>query len=103
MAPGRKGRAACASLLAFGVLTSACASQRQSELMKEQSSLKASSTELRFEVVELARGVSSEVEAGANAVRDSTDDPAVRRDALLWKVNAIPRIQAAALEVDPLM
>ncbi len=88
---------------AVALLVSACgASQRQSLLIQEHQQVQASTQELRFEVVELARGVQDEIESGADRVRDSSEDPAVRRDALLWKVNAIPQVQTAALRSDPL-
>lgn len=80
----------------------ACAGgQRQSTLIRQQDSVMASTAELRFEVVELARAVTGEIEAGADGVREVSTDPDVRREALLWKVNAIPQVQTAALQFDP--
>jgi hypothetical protein len=42
------------------------------------------------------------VEYSADEIIDKTDDPEVQRNARLWKMNAIPAIQKAAFQYDPL-
>jgi hypothetical protein len=96
------GRLSSWSILLLACISVSCVGgQRQSEVIRQHSEIEASTTELRFEVVQLARCIAGEVEVGADAIRNATDDPVVRRDALLWKVNAIPEIHAAALQLDP--
>ncbi len=103
MADWGRGLAICGAIAAVVTLCACAGSQRQSYLMMAHKNVEASTPELRLEVVELSRVIAREIEVGADAVRDSTDDPVVRRAALLWKINAIPQVQTAALQLDPLM
>jgi hypothetical protein len=103
MADWGRGLAICGATAAVVSLSACVGSQRQSYLMMEHQNVEASTPELRLEVVELSRMVAREIEAAADAVRDGTDDATVRRAALLWKINAIPQVQTAALQLDPLM
>ena len=90
-------------LALFGTASCGGGAQRQTKFIEGQEAVEASSIELRLEVVELARIASAYVEQAADAIRSESKSEDVRREALLWKVNAIPQIQAAALQPDPLV
>src|SRR6478735_4941808 len=84
--------------------TASCAgAQRQTKFIEENEAIQASSAEMNLEIVELARVTSAYLEEAADEIRDESTDDDVRREALLWKVNAIPQIQAVALQPDPLV
>lgn len=58
--------------------------------------------ELRLRVYELGRRAGSTIETAADSIARLETDTAVRRRTLLWKINATPAFQEAALQVDPL-
>jgi len=89
--------------LAFFGAASCAGAERQTKFIEGQEAVRASTVELRLEVVELARMASAHVEQAADAIRSESDSEDFDREALLWKVNAIPQIQAAALQPDPLV
>jgi hypothetical protein len=51
---------------------------------------------------EFAATFAGEVEEAANHISRETDDPAIRRRALMWKIHAIPAAQMACFRRDPL-
>jgi hypothetical protein len=71
--------------------------------MEASGQIEMTSIELRARVVEFGRHFSSEVERSADAIIEAADDPEIRRNALLWKMHAIPVAQEAVLQMDPLM
>ena len=104
MAPPR--RIWLSSFLAAAVAALAlagCASvQKQTPLMKAAPEVKTTAQKLRFYVTILARDFGDEVEGGAEKIIAATDDVEIRRNALLWKLNAIPEAHLAAFQSDPL-
>jgi len=58
--------------------------------------------ELRLKVHAFAGRFEKTVEGAADIILEKTDDPAIRRNALKWKLYAIPEIQKAAFHYDPL-
>jgi hypothetical protein len=61
-----------------------------------------SAAQLRVQVRSLAGRFSGLMEDGGRAVLERTDDPAVKRRALLWLSNGIPAMQQALFQPDPL-
>lgn len=50
---------------------------------------------------EYVRRFAGEVEMAADRIESGTDDPAVRRAALMWKLNAVPASIRASYDLDP--
>ncbi len=57
--------------------------------------------EMRVRAVHLGRLFSMEIERAADSIRAVTDEPSIRRHALLWKMYAIPVAHEAVLLPDP--
>jgi len=69
--------------------------------MATSTDITASMGELRVRAVQLGRQFSMEIERAADSIRAVSDEPAVRRHALLWKMYAIPAAHEAVLLPDP--
>jgi len=69
--------------------------------MARSASIAASVGEIRVRAVHLGRQFSMEIERAADSIRAVTDEPSVRRHALLWKMYAIPAAHEAVLLPDP--
>ena len=74
---------------------------KQSQLQKEIGGTHMSGAELRLRVRSLALPFSGELETMADAVAATTNDPALKRALLQFKINAIPQMQDALLRTDP--
>ena len=61
------------------------------------------STELRLRVYGYAERFSAGVENAADEILAETEDADVTRNALLWKMNALPAMHVAVFQPDPLM
>jgi hypothetical protein len=61
----------------------------------------ASASEIRIRAVQLGRLFSAEIERAADSIRAISDEPSIRRHALLWKMYAIPAAHEAVLLPDP--
>jgi len=61
-----------------------------------------SAVELRSRVNELAIRIPGIIEKAADAIRETSTDPQVRRRALVWKIDAVPAVQRVLLQSDPL-
>jgi hypothetical protein len=61
------------------------------------------STELRLHVYGYAERFSADVERAADEILAGTEDAHVTRNALLWKMNALPAMHVAVFQSDPLM
>ena len=61
-----------------------------------------SASALRVQVNDLANRLAGQLAATADAIRDESEDPAVRRFALALKADGTPAIYAAAFRGDPL-
>ena len=71
--------------------------------MATSTAITASASEVRVRAVQLGRHFAIEIERAADSIRAVTDEPAVRRHALLWKMYAIPAAHEAVLLPDPAM
>ncbi len=74
---------------------------QQTAFMATATSIAASVGEIRVRAVHLGRQFSMEIERAADSIRAVTDEPSVRRHALLWKMYAIPAAHEAVLLPDP--
>ncbi len=74
---------------------------QQTAFMSTTPAVIASMGEIRVRAVHLGRLFSMEIERAADSIRAVADEPAVRRNALLWKMYAIPVAQEAVLLTDP--
>jgi hypothetical protein len=84
------------------VAAGACqALSQRTAYMDISPSIIASMGELRVRAVHLGRFYSQEIERAADSIRAVSDEPSVRRNALLWKMYAIPAAQEAVLLPDP--
>jgi hypothetical protein len=86
-------------------LVSACAStapSNRSALQARIGNTSVSATELRLRIYELPAQFGAIIESASDRIRAESSDPAVRRQALLWKADGIPALYSAALRPDPL-
>jgi hypothetical protein len=75
----------------------------KSAMMTDAQDLQEMTTaELRLKVHAFAGRFEKTVEGAADIILEKTDDPVIRRNALKWKLYAIPEIQKAAFHYDPL-
>lgn len=91
-------------LTAMALTTSGCIkTPTKSAMMKGAEDLQdMTSAELRLKVHAFAGRFERTIEGAADVIIDNTDDPAIRRSALTWKIYAIPEAQKAAFHYDPL-
>ena len=75
----------------------------KSNMMKQLKVKSVTSQELQIRINEFSTHFAHEVEASADKIMSRTTDPAIRRQALIWKIYAIPACKAAATSGDPLM
>ncbi len=89
-------------LLLLTLATAACQGlSQQSAFLTTTPAVTASLGEMRIRAVQLGRLYSMEIEMAADSIRAVSDEPSVRRSALLWKMYAIPAAHEAALLPDP--
>jgi hypothetical protein len=74
---------------------------KQTALMTEVGDLDITARELRVRTYEFADHFAGGVEMAANEIISRSDDPAIRRNALAWKINVIPEMHKAAFQIDP--
>ena len=97
----------CTTLLV--IILSGCQSvQRQSPLLEKitrrpGADIQMSAAELSIHVKYLSFLFSGVIEEAADEVINTASEPHVRRQALLWKMNAIPAAQSAIFHPDPLI
>ncbi len=65
--------------------------------------LRTTPTELRLKVHHAAIPLSGIIEGYADQIINDTPDPAIRANALLWKINGIPAVHRAAFQPDPFL
>ncbi len=81
-----------------------CKSTAEKSTMMKQLNVKdVTSQELQVRINEFATHFAHVVEASADEIMSRTADPTIRRQALIWKIYAIPACKAAATSGDPLM
>lgn len=91
---------ATASLLASGCQVSAPPVQTAPEV-HARSDIAANSQQFRLRMRGLVQPLTGEIVASADQIIASTDDPAMRRGALLWKIEAVPALREALFQPDP--
>ncbi len=94
-----------ALLLAIVMATVACstAPPRQSALISSAPDIEMPTTELRLRVYGYAEQFAGDVEEAADRILKATDDRAIERQALRWKINIASVTQVAAFALDPLI
>lgn len=70
--------------------------------IKSSKNVKSSAAELSSRNQSLLALYSAEIESAADQIMAKSSSPAVRRQALVWKAEAIPVIQTSLLRTDPL-
>ena len=96
-------------LMLLFLIPSGCQSvQRQSPLLqkltkKHGAEIQMSAEELSIHVKELTVLYSGVIEEAADEIIERSPDPHVRRQAMLWKMNAIPAAHTAIYHPDPLI
>jgi hypothetical protein len=101
---GELGRWVCCVLLAAVLPISGCLSRgttRKTSSMKSAKNIKASATELSSRNQSLLGIYSAEIEKAADTIISESPSITTRREALIWKAEAIPAIQASLLNPDP--
>jgi len=88
-------------LLLVTVAAAACQSLPGSTGFISTAPVDASASEIRTRVVQLGRLFSAEIERAADSIRAISNEPSIRRHALLWKMYAIPAAHEAVLLPDP--
>lgn len=89
-------------LLPLALATTACQGlPQQTAFMSTAPAIRASMGEMRVRAIELGRLYSIEIERAADSIRAVSTDPAVRQQAQLWKMYAIPAAHEAVLLTDP--
>jgi hypothetical protein len=58
---------------------------------------------IQLQAFETGRAISTIIEQAADSIMETATDSAIRRNALLWKISAIPLAQEAALRTDPVI
>lgn len=90
---------ATASLIAFGCQVSAQPVQTEPEV-HAPSDIAANSEQFRLRMRGLVQPLTGEIVATADEIIASTDDPTIRRNALLWKIEAVPALREALFQPD---
>jgi hypothetical protein len=99
----RPKAAVTAALLGLLVLAAGCKSGPQtSAMMKQSPKVQASQQRIRISTHVFLDRFSGVVENAADEIIAATDDPEIRRNALIWKISAISVGQRAAFQEDPL-
>ncbi|MCP4258465.1 MAG: hypothetical protein GY774_13340 [Planctomycetes bacterium] len=75
----------------------------KSTMMKQLKVKKFTSHELQVRINEFVTHFAHLVEASSDQIMSRTTDTSIRRQALIWKIYAIPACKAAATSSDPLM
>jgi hypothetical protein len=76
---------------------------KKTPLMKSSKGVGVTAEELRLRMRDGAGAYAGTIEDAANQIMEKSDDPIVRRNALMWKARAIPASQSALFQQDPLV
>jgi hypothetical protein len=87
------------TILFIGCTTTA---PQRTQLMKEISPEDVTVFDIRVRLNNYAALLSTSIENSADEISGKTDDPLVKENALLWKMNAIPAGYSAMFSIDPL-
>jgi hypothetical protein len=86
------------------LLASACLKvPQQSASLAAMDASEVTASELQLRVYEAGRRLSSIVETTADTIAAHSANPVVRRNALQWKIAAVPLIEEASLRPDPVV
>jgi hypothetical protein len=88
-------------LLSLMLLVLGCASTRKTSSIKSTKNVQSSVAELSSRNQSLLGLYSAEIEAAADRIILESHSPEVRRQALMWKAEAIPVLQTTLLNTDP--
>ena len=91
--------------VAGALAAAACstAAPRQTAYLSSVENVDLTSTELRLHVYGYAERFSAGVESAADEILAGSEDADITRNALLWKMNALPAMQVAVFQPDPLI
>lgn len=89
-----------ALLIAFGCQVSAPPVHTEADV-HAKSDIAANAEQFRLRMRGLVQPLTGEIVASANQIIASTDDPSIRRSALLWKIEAVPALREALFQPDP--
>ncbi|MCK5411323.1 MAG: hypothetical protein KAJ67_04465 [Gemmatimonadetes bacterium] len=94
-----------ALLLAAALAAASCstAPPRQTAFMSGTENVDLTSMEVRIHAYGYAERFSARVETAADEILAVTEDADVARNALLWKMNALPAMHLAVFQPDPLI
>lgn len=82
---------------------SSMAAPKQTEFMAGVNGLKISETELQVRSHNFAHYFASVIEVAADQIRDKASSRQVRENAILWKMDVIPAMQALTFRSDPML
>ena len=99
----RRARTLWICLPALAILAGCPKTPRQTPLMKAAPNVKMNAAELRIRVRGLAPRFAGVIEEAADQIRLESDDPVVQKEALRWKMEAIPTANQAIFQQDPLV
>ncbi len=88
-------------LLSLILLVLGCASTRKTSSIKSAKNVRSSVAELSSRNQSLLGFYSAEIEAAADRIILESHSPEARRQALMWKAEAIPALQMTLLNTDP--
>lgn len=89
---------------AIALVLAACAKvPTQSASMQATPAVVGTAALIQLQSFETGRTISTIIEQAADSIMSTTTDSAIRRNALLWKISAIPLAQEAALRTDPVI
>ena len=90
------------ALVIFLVFAFGCqGGARPTRLINEIDDVQVTEFQIRLLTSDYARRFSATVESASDEIVDRTDDPDIRRAALLWKTNAVGATQSVVLKPDP--
>jgi len=102
--PARRPAALLGLAATTALALAACARvPTQSASMQAAPDVTSSAALIQLQSFETGRAISTIIEQAADSIQATSTDPTVRRNALLWKISAIPLVQEAALRTDPLI
>lgn len=100
--PSRRMLAATIALFAAtGLAACSLASHPEQPAIMARSGITMPPEQLRLRTIQQAAGVLGIVELASDDILAEATDPAVRRNALLWKANMIPAIETSVVQFDP--
>ncbi len=104
---GTKGRLQAvfgtSAFLIFLAISGCATITEESPLLKKLGGVEMKTAEVQLRVRSLAMPIVSRVEMASDRIIATSPDPGVRREALLWKIEAVPILYQTILNPDPLV